>query len=435
MLQIALQSIKYLFKNKLLTLLIILFPLICSAGLSFGLQASLLPSIKNLIENKGKDQVESISKYAKELALEFKTNNPKMHKELKINLEDKFIKKDTHKVAQTIAFQFSQTLIPTYHQLVGRKLAKIMQRTNSIVLILLSISILPALISVFLISQEKQTGTLEAVLAQGVSSQKFLLGKIVAALLINLLILSIIIIGYALGSYLSTSDPIYFQVVFNKITIQSILTIGITGSLATLSFMFLICTLITEFKTQIFIAFLVPFISIGSFFALTSLELGHSSLDDLNQSTQKIKAKRPTLTKDQSGYRSEKQMYLQTSMKAKMIAEREIPDIILSFAFTEGFKARSLIKTKIMTLNNQIRTLKRKNNSGGRNPDYAKNEKRMEEIAVLIQKKEELSKRVIREDPKAKSFIEIIQSAALCFFIAALAFISATLLFSFRIRI
>lgn len=317
--------IKLLFKSKSFLLILFIVPMLISAFVTFGLQRAYVPTVVYLKKkNSELASIDFLSQKAKDAGQLFKDDSelyPMVKKELDFKANN-----DVPEVAENISRNFLGVLLPSYYPIVGNLIDHSMTNLNTILIILLSISWLPAIVGVFLMNLDKKNQTLIPMMAQGISSNQYVLSKVLAGIFISLFIIFASIIGYSVGAYLyHTSNPSSIDILISINAINYIFLIGIIGSICTMSLSFLLAQIIKENMAQIILCgMLVPLFIIFIFLFNIKDTLVESSLSDIKSQTTKIDTKRFELDKKitQMG---ERQIYISAQKFAVKLGSELIP--------------------------------------------------------------------------------------------------------------
>ena len=231
---LGLHSLKLLFKSKSLLIVLFLMPLALSALITFGLQKVYVPAVSYLKTEKSfENEIKTLSGKAKEAGIMFKEQS-KLYPEVKKQL-DNVIDRDVPEVAEYATQNFLSVLLPPYYPATGKIIDNTMISLNTLLVIIISISWLPAMFGVFLMNQDKKNKTLIPIIAQGISSSQYILSKCFAGLLISLFIAIASVSGYFLGAGSAQ---------MNIAVIQNIAIVSVIGSFCAITISILLSQII-----------------------------------------------------------------------------------------------------------------------------------------------------------------------------------------------
>ena len=321
---LGMHHLKLLFKSKSLLLVLFLFPFIISAGITYGLQKAYVPLTSNLSKPKCEEEsIKFVAKKANDAAEKFKTDSD-LYPTIKKQLEGLGMDRDLPEVTANITTNFLEFLLPTYYPKIGKIISHSMSQLNIILIVIFSISFVPAICGVFLMNQDKTDQTMAPIIAQGISSSEYLLSKIFAGFVIACEITLLSLFGYVIGVLMVSGNttgnlPIY-------------LTLAITclfGAFSSVTISILFSLIISEFKTQILICgILTPIIIIGVYFCSIKEPVINNSIKDIKDQFAVVKIERLPVDKKVFDLLGERQMYDRSRMAAVKIGSDIIPSAI-----------------------------------------------------------------------------------------------------------
>ena len=318
---LGLHSLKLLFKSKSLLIVLFLMPLALSALITFGLQKVYVPAVSYLKTEKSfENEIKTLSGKAKEAGIMFKEQS-KLYPEVKKQL-DNVIDRDVPEVAEYATQNFLSVLLPPYYPATGKIIDNTMISLNTLLVIIFSISWLPAMFGVFLMNQDKKNKTLIPIIAQGISSSQYILSKCFAGLLISLFIAIASVSGYFLGAGSAQ---------MNIAVIQNIAIVSVIGSFCAITISILLSQIISEYKTQVLICgMLVPILVISLFIAAIQAPLIDSSITEIKAQFSVIKNERIPQDKKKFDLLGERQIYDYAQMFAVKLGSEIIPSGVQS---------------------------------------------------------------------------------------------------------
>lgn len=324
---LGLHYLKLLFKSKFLLLLIFLIPFTVSAILTCGLQSTYVPTVTYLKSKQGeKATIEYVSKKALEAAELFKKES-KFYPMLKEQL-DKGVNRDIPEVTQIATQNFLSVLLPSYYTISGNLLDSTMVSLHTILLILISITWLPAMFGVFLMNQDKKNLTIVPIIAHGVSSSQFLFSKLFAGFLIAAMITIASVLGYCVGSMIS-SKAIGSTLQINTNIIHDLLLIGVIGSFCAIALTILVTQIISDLKSQIIICgMLLPLSIMMCFICSIKEPVISSSISAIQAQIPKIKTERIPQDKKVYDLLAERQIYDNAQIFAVKLGSDLIPNAL-----------------------------------------------------------------------------------------------------------
>lgn len=326
-------SLKLLFKSKWLLLILFLMPLFVSAVVTCGLQMVYKPASTYLLKPHSEEQsIEFIAKKANEAGEKFK-----LESDLYPAIENQLaMKTELPELAANTTKHFFKLLLPAYYPKFGKIIDNAMTNLNVIIVILLTISILPAIFGVFLMNFEKKDQTITSIIAQGVSSFEYVFSKLFAGLLISVLITIASLIGYVLGAYCNATITAQ-KLSISIPNINQIVVLGIAGSFCAIAISILFCLIITDNKSQIIVGgFLTPILVIAIYIFAIHEPVIQDSVKDIKNQFSSVKMERIPVDKKEVSYLAERQFYDRAQMISIKIGGEIIPEAISTISIKKS---------------------------------------------------------------------------------------------------
>lgn len=335
-------SLKLLFKSKWLLLIIFLLPLLISTFVTFGLQMAYKPVSSYLIKsNSENDSIEFIAKKAKDAGEMFKNESdlyPVVEKQMAMKTELPEVVKNTSR-------HFFKLLLPVYYPKFGKMIDTAMTNLNVILVVLFTISVLPAILGVFIMNLDKKDQTITSIIAYGVSSFEYLFSKLFAGLLLSVLITVASLIGYIVGTYVNAAVTVQ-KFSIHVANINQIVILGIIGAFCAFAISIMFSFIITENKAQIIVGgFFTPIIVIAIFVFAIQKPIIQNSINDIQTQFSNINIERTPVDKKEVSFLAERQIYDRSQMVAVKIGAEIIPDAILEI--TKNTPKFSIDQTRI----------------------------------------------------------------------------------------